>query len=184
MSWFSQIAHAVTQAAHSVGVVSAPVETKIGTGGNDVMLATSARNAELFGNGGDDFLIGNAGNDKLDGGSGKDTLAGGNGNDVISGGIGNDRLIGGRGNDILQGGDGADTFVFEAGHGHDTIRDFNALAGDRLDLRNTTHDFTNWVDVQNHTHNIDGGIVIDTGGGDSITLLGVSADQLIDSTNT
>ena len=154
-------------------------ETKIGTGGNDVLLASGFHNTSLFGNGGDDFLIGASGNDKLDGGSGNDTLAGGNGNDVLSGGIGNDRLIGGRGNDILQGGGNADTFVFQAGHGHDTIRDFNPLEGDRLDLRNTNHDFTNWVDAANHSYNFNGGCVIDTGGGDSIKLLGVSVDQVI-----
>jgi Ca2+-binding RTX toxin-like protein len=156
--------------------------TEIGTGGDDVLLGKSGDD-QLFGNGGNDFLSGGAGNDKLDGGSGNDYLAGGDGNDVLNGGIGNDTLSGGHGNDILQGGGGADTFSFFAGGGNDTIRDFNPLEGDRLNLANTSHDFTNWVDVVNHSHNIDGGCVIDLGGGDSVTMQGVSIDQVLDSIN-
>ena len=36
----------------------------------------------------------------------------------------NDTLVGGTGDDWLAGGSGNDTFVFEAGHGNDTIQDF------------------------------------------------------------
>ena len=52
------------------------------------------------------------------------------------GGTGNDTLIGGQGNDILIGGTGADTFVWRSGDvGNDVIKDFKALEGDRIDLR-------------------------------------------------
>jgi surface adhesion protein len=55
--------------------------------------------------------------------------------EVIGAGSGDDRLIGGRGPDVLIGGGGADTFVYRAlGEGTDLILDFNARAGDVLDL--------------------------------------------------
>ena len=37
-------------------------------------------------------------------------------------------------NDLLIGGSGADTFVYAAGYGNDTIADFNHSDGDRIDL--------------------------------------------------
>jgi Ca2+-binding RTX toxin-like protein len=59
-------------------------------------------------------------------------------NDVLNGRGGNDTLEGGAGNDILTGGTGADTFVFHAAdRGIDTITDFNALEGDKIDLHTT-----------------------------------------------
>ncbi|WP_308219932.1 sialate O-acetylesterase [Roseomonas populi] len=60
-----------------------------------------------------------------------DALAGGNGDDVLLGGAGSDRLTGGS---------GADTFRYEsiddspAGRGRDTLLDFRAAEGDRIDL--------------------------------------------------
>ncbi|NIE76732.1 type I secretion C-terminal target domain-containing protein, partial [Pantoea sp. Ap-967] len=67
--------------------------------------------------------------------SGNDTLLGTDGDDIIFGGAGNDTLIGGKGNDTLTGGSGADLFIWKAGHtGNDTITDFKASEGDRLDL--------------------------------------------------
>ncbi|HEX6011581.1 MAG TPA: type I secretion C-terminal target domain-containing protein, partial [Geminicoccaceae bacterium] len=47
-----------------------------------------------------------------------------------------DVLVGGPGRDQLTGGPGADRYVFTSlGDGRDTILDFNAEEGDRLDLR-------------------------------------------------
>ncbi|MFJ2984239.1 immunoglobulin-like domain-containing protein, partial [Pseudomonas sp. NPDC087185] len=87
-------------------------------------------------NDGADTLMGGAGNDILFGQGGNDYLDGGKGNDILLGGTGNDTLIGGQGNDILIGGSGADTFVWKAGDiGNDVIKDFKAVEGDRLDLR-------------------------------------------------
>ncbi|MEQ9456755.1 MAG: type I secretion C-terminal target domain-containing protein [Alphaproteobacteria bacterium] len=86
----------------------------------------------IFGGGGNDGLRGGAGKDHLFGGDGDDTLTGGGGRDRLNGGGGDDTLTGGDGRDRLEGGDGGDVFVL--GNGLDTIVDFNAAEGDRLDV--------------------------------------------------
>jgi hypothetical protein len=62
------------------------------------------------------------------------------GADRLIGGGGNDRLIGGLGNDTLSGGLGADIFRFDAAlsstTNRNTITDFNAAQGDRIQLEN------------------------------------------------
>ncbi|SER48652.1 M10 family metallopeptidase C-terminal domain-containing protein [Rhizobium sp. NFR03] len=79
-----------------------------------------------------DTLTGDNAANRIDGGKGNDRLSGGNGNDI---------LIGGAGSDILTGGAGADTFVYvswtesqTAVKQRDTITDFSAGGGDRIDL--------------------------------------------------
>ncbi|WP_416311187.1 retention module-containing protein [Pseudomonas sp. W03] len=85
--------------------------------------------------GGSDNLYGGDGNDILYGQGGNDFLFGEGGNDILLGGTGSDQLTGGQGNDILTGGAGADTFIWKAGDiGNDTITDFNAGEGDRIDI--------------------------------------------------
>jgi Ca2+-binding RTX toxin-like protein len=95
------------------------------TPGDDILTGTS----------GNDFLAGGDGNDQLFGLSGDDVLDGGLGNDLLNGGPGNNVLIGGPGQDTLTGGTGANRFVYttltERG---DTIQNFNANGGDKLDL--------------------------------------------------
>ena len=154
-----------------------------GTSGNDELVGASGDDM-LFGNSGSDWLFGNGGNDALDGGAGRDFLYGGNGEDVLSGSLGEDLLVGGEGDDRMFGGSGADTFAFSKGHGHDVIYDFNPLEGDKLNLASTNYDFTNWVSVANQSYNTSNGCVIETGGGDSITLIGVSIDQVLSSVIT
>jgi surface adhesion protein len=91
-------------------------------------------NDTLLGGDGNDILFGQGGNDSLDGGKGNDTLLGGTGNDVLRGGMGDDTLLGGA---------GADSFVWKSGDtGHDVIKDFNAGAGDRIDLSDLLHNET------------------------------------------
>lgn len=72
----------------------------------------------------------------LTGWNGNDTIHGGAGNDKIYGGYGKDTIIGGKGDDYLAGGvNTADTYVFAAGHGKDTVADGSTRAGvftDRL----------------------------------------------------
>ena len=95
----------------------------------------------LFGGSGDDSLSGGAGTDYLYGDDGADQIVGGSGDDTIYGGAGDDIVNGGAGGDMLFGGTGADMFVFgnavDSSGGFDSgdwIRDFDASAGDRIDL--------------------------------------------------
>jgi hypothetical protein len=154
--------------------------TKTGTEHDDTLIGKSGDD-RLFGNDGNDFLAGGSGNDKLDGGSGDDFLSGGDGNDALSGGNGKDTLVGGAGDDFMVGGNGADSFwVF--GGGNDVIQDFNPQEGDKLYLQGTEHEFINWFDVFNHAYNIgppgsSTGVVIDLGGGNSVTVLGVELSE-------
>ena len=73
------------------------------------------------------IVVGNAGNDNLTGGNLDDTLDGGFGNDTLYGKDGNDILIGGNGNDYLEGGLGNDRYLFEKGHGQDSLFDESGI---------------------------------------------------------
>ncbi len=121
------------------------IDKMYGHGEGDI-LNGMAGNDVLYGGEGYDLLIGASGNDRLYGGEGRDTLDGGTGNDVLRGGLGNDTLdgacgedtlVGGLGDDVLWGDrcapDSADTFVFAAHHGDDTIKDFDD-GMDQIDL--------------------------------------------------
>ncbi|UVE18757.1 retention module-containing protein [Pseudomonas sp. LS44] len=102
-----------------------------GGSGNDTLTGSAAADL-LRGGNGRDTLSGGGGEDRLEGGDGKDTLLGGDDNDI---------LFGGAGDDTLTGGAGADLFIWKAGNtGHDTITDFNASEGDRIDLRDLLPD--------------------------------------------
>lgn len=83
--------------------------------------------------------------------------------------------------DILVGEDGADTFVFKAGHGHDTIQNFNFTA-DTLDLSTTEVDFTSAEGVLHNSLEVtkDGeeGVLISTGTEDSVFLEGANLGQI------
>ncbi|MDP1573224.1 MAG: calcium-binding protein, partial [Pseudomonadota bacterium] len=116
----ARLAPSVPQAAELLRV--ARLATGLGTDAAD----------DLNGGAGDDRLLGFGGDDVLAGKSGNDVLEGGAGNDRIDGGAGNDTLLGGAGDDLLNGGSGSDTYVFERGFGHDTIRQYDSAA-DSLD---------------------------------------------------
>ena len=60
-------------------------------------------------------IVGDTKNNSLVGGKSKDSLRGGAGDDTLSGG---------KGNDLLWGGADADTFIYKAGEGNDTIMDY------------------------------------------------------------
>jgi Ca2+-binding RTX toxin-like protein len=69
-------------------------------------------------------------------------IIGGRGNDALKGGAEGDKIEGGRGADKLWGGKGADTFVFKStkdsgvtAKTRDTIYDFSAAEGDKIDLK-------------------------------------------------
>jgi serralysin len=156
-----------------------------GFGGNDLIYggkgAASVSADTLDGGAGADNIFGGAGNDSLMGDSGNDTLYGGDDDDVIDGGSGNDSIYGGAGDDTLTGGAGADRFSFGASHGDDVISDFSA-EDDLLVLANTVTDFTSAADVQAAATatTVDGvaGVLINTGGGDSVFLVGLTVGDL------
>lgn len=98
----------------------------------------------MFGGGEDDDVLkgtdapddiqGRMGDDTINGLGGDDMLRGGRGRDSLDGGAGADWLSGGRDDDILRGGAGADIFNSFADAGTDTIVDFNAGEGDRVEI--------------------------------------------------
>ncbi|MCJ2081488.1 calcium-binding protein [Methylobacterium sp. J-090] len=100
---------------------------------------TYAGNDTVLAGPGDDLVHGGRGDDLLRGQAGDDQLWGGRGNDVLDGGAG------GTGKDILTGGRGADTFVFMADYGQDTITDFGR-GHDKIQL--SLADFKSFADVQ------------------------------------
>jgi Ca2+-binding RTX toxin-like protein len=89
-------------------------------GANANAIGNDTQNNVLVGNAGNNFLNGKGGNDRLEGGYGNDQLLGG---DSVGGYIGVN---------------GADTFVFNtvlnARSNVDTIYDFNAASGDKIEL--------------------------------------------------
>ena len=162
-------------------------------GGSDDRLWGGSDNDLLKGETGDDTLRGDDGADTLNGGSGNDSLIGGSDDDVLNGQADNDTLRGGGGNDTVNGGSGndllygntqSDIFVFDNSHGSDTIMDFDALDNsEKIDLTLVSA-ITSLADLDLADPN-DGAatqagadVVIDTGGGNSITLVGISIAQL------
>ena len=104
-------------------------------------LANRGNDNEFLSGAGRDRLYLGGGNDTGLGGDGDDLIWGEAGRDMLDGGAGLDTLRGGAGGDVLTGGSGADVFEFRFAsdctttpEGQDTITDFSAIAGDRIDL--------------------------------------------------
>ncbi len=98
-----------------------------GTDSSDIYLNGESA-TEILAKGGNDVIMAGEGDDDIDGGAGDDLLMGEEGDDTIDGGADDD---------TLWGGSGDDTFVFQAGHGNDTIKDFKDVTGgenDTIDL--------------------------------------------------
>ncbi|NNF24785.1 MAG: hypothetical protein HKN63_08290 [Rhodobacteraceae bacterium] len=163
----------------------------LGGPGNDRLIGEGGRDRLEGGDGGDwlnggsggDVLLGEAGDDRIEAGIGNDRLLGGTGDDRMFGGDGNDTLLGGAGFDLLRGGAGddlltgnfnADVFVFTDGFGQDRVTDFEALNDfEMLDLRGVAA-ITDFADlVADHMVQSGADVLIDAGGGNSITLEGV-----------
>jgi Ca2+-binding RTX toxin-like protein len=129
-----------------------------GGDGDDIFLVIGARGRDTFdGGAGRDLILGSTGDDVLflangsanltaieaiDLGDGFDRLRLGDGDDLldlsgldisgidrIEGGAGRDRIVASSADDVIFGGSGADTFVFRAGFGDDTIADFQLTIG-------------------------------------------------------
>lgn len=140
----------------------------LGGDGSDTLLAGQGDDVILAGAGAD-AVQGNRGDDIIVGGSGDDYIHGGQGSDIIAAGSGDDLLYGDRGDDRLIGGPGADEFYFLAGGGSDLVMDFNPAEGDRLELEPGATFTVSVVGLNT---------VVDLGGGDQFTLLGVQTTSL------
>ncbi|ABD54284.1 calcium-binding protein [Jannaschia sp. CCS1] len=152
-------------------------DSLFGGTGNDVLHGDSGRDV-LNGQDGDDALYGDMDNDALNGGLGNDTLSGGTGNDALDGGAGSDFLDGGAGDDTLFGNADADVFGFDAGHGHDTIGDFDAQNDlEVIDLSGVGR-FNSFDDVASNMVEDGTGVTIVTSSFSSIFLTGVEAADL------
>ena len=136
---------------------------------NDILDAGEADD-QLFGDDGDDTLFGRDGNDVLEGGAGDDVLFGNLGRDTITGGMGADTIVGNGGND---------TFIFTPGDDADTINNFVAGGShDAIDVSAMGGMFSTFNEILAATTTVGGNAVIDFGGGDTITIVGVTEAQL------
>lgn len=145
-------------------------DTLLGGDGNDTLGAGSGKDF-MRGHGGADLLLGSNGNDRLYGDTGNDTLLGGGGRDLITGGAGDDRLVGGTEDD---------RFNFAPGLGADLIVDFEggAGSGDVIGLFGFGASLDSFTEAIAAATQIGANVVIDLGGGDSITLQGVAIASL------
>ncbi|WP_119462595.1 calcium-binding protein [Rhodospirillaceae bacterium SYSU D60014] len=148
-------------------VVGGAGADEIDGGACDDILEGGADNDRLRGAAGDDLLMGEAGLDALAGGAGDDVLEGGDGDDSLDGGTGDDVLVGGAGNDV---------FLFHEAFGQDVIADF--AAGDMLEFDRAL--FGDRDEVLANSAQVGSDAVITLDDGSSLTLEGVSLDQLTD----
>ncbi len=103
--------------------------TVFGTGGNDDLDGTSAREVfctfggrdHIHAGGGNDVIFAGAGNDVIEVHSGADRVYAGAGNDLIDGGSGRDTIFGGSGRDTIRVRDGLRDLV-DGGPGRDAAR--------------------------------------------------------------
>ncbi|WP_144235909.1 calcium-binding protein, partial [Snodgrassella alvi] len=110
--------------------------TESGDANNNTIYGWEGKNI-LNGGAGNDTLWGRDEDDILNGDEGDDILNGGAGNDTLNGGAGFDILNGGTGNDILNGGNWhKDRYIFQRGHGQDTINDVGYIDAQFLAQRN------------------------------------------------
>jgi len=157
------------------------VNDVVNSGDGDDYIAASGGNDQVNAGNGNDIMFGGAGNDTINGGAGNDTIYGSAGDDSINGGSGQDTIRGSVGNDSLSGGDDGDTFIFKSGDGDDIVSDFE-VGQDTLILNATETDFTDTASVQAAATetiiNSQLGLLIDTGGGDSVFLAGITSADL------
>ena len=141
-------------------------------GGQDVDIA--------YGNLADDVMYGNLGADSLYGGQGNDVLFGGQGNDLLVGGLGNDSLYGNLGDDTITTGSGADTVVVGSSGGADVVTDFDGTSGDRIQIAADVNDsgIDTFAELKAAATDTTDGVQIALGSGNTLTLNGITVDQL------
>jgi Ca2+-binding RTX toxin-like protein len=147
-------------------------------GSGDDIVAGGAGNDALKGGSGDDEVDGGDGIDDIDGGSGDDIITAGAGNDIVIGGSGDDVITGGAGNDTLTGGSGHDVFIFAAGFGRDTIKDFG-LTGSSSDVIEFSSDlFDDFADVMSHATQAGADVLIAVDADTTLTLANIKLSAL------
>ena len=139
-------------------------------------LISGSGNDDLTGNDADNYIDGGGGNDTLRGGRGNDVLDGGTGDDALYGGEGEDLLRIGRGNDTATGGAGADTFEFYGSViGANVVTDFEPGVDKlRLDDALWSGALSAAQVVERFASVVDGSVLFDFGGGNTIALTGVT----------
>lgn len=184
----------VTEASGPVRVIYSGTEAGQATVGGGTATFTQIERVEL--GSGDDLVdaglsgagvevSGGDGRDTLVGGSGADTILGEGGDDSIVGGGGDDLITGGADADTLTGGAGADRFLFLSGDGSARITDFDMTRSggrtvDQLDLsglRDVDGSALTYDDITVSADG-DGNAVLSFPMGESITLVGVPADDV------
>lgn len=169
--------------------------TLFGGDGNDSISGGSGFN-RINGNQGDDTIAGHSTvGDWLSGGQGNDLISAGGGANIVNGNKGDDTLIGGSGHDVLRGGQGADSIVagsagswisgdlgddtIQAGAGADIIFTFQGAGADVVLGFDPIHDQVQ-VDrgVLYTVTQIGADTIVDLGGGDRLTLMGVALSDL------
>lgn len=106
-------------------------------------------------------------------------LSGQDGDDRLDGGPGNDVLDGGAGNDLIIGGPGNDSFVFRKDFGHDTILDFQAAGAAHDSITFSKSVFADWTALAGAISDGPDGAVITVDAHNAITLVGVTAAEVI-----
>jgi Ca2+-binding RTX toxin-like protein len=146
-------------------------DTLAGGRGEEDTVSGGRGNDVLYGDEGQDILNGNLGNDTIAGGDGDDIVRGGQGNDLLIGGSGADTLSGDLGDDTLTGGEGVDVFQASAAGGADRVLEFHASEGDHVQVD---------PGAVYKVSQVGQDTVIDFGGGNSMTLVGVQLSSLPD----
>ena len=118
-----------------------------------------------------DNVVGGSGNDHLTGNGGANTIVGGGGSDVLDGQTGNDTLTGGT---------GADVFVYRDNYGQDTITDFNAVEGDKIDVSGLSS-IASFADLLSDAAQVGANTVFSFASGQRLTLANVSVGSLTSS---
>ncbi len=106
-------------------------------------------------------------------------LEGSNFADSLTGDSAANTLNGAKGDDTLTGGAGDDTFVFGTGRGADVITDFTAgAATEDVIALSLGASFDTFAEIAAAAVQVGADTVIDFGGGDSLTLIGVTPSAL------
>ncbi|MEO8115453.1 MAG: Ig-like domain-containing protein [Phenylobacterium sp.] len=190
-------AHATSTATVTVTVRGQPNGPDIyGTNRSEVINGTNA-SERIFAQNGNDTLNGFDGADKLYAGNGSDLLLGGGGPDQLFGSSGRDTLDGGTGADTLVGMGGNDVFVYGQNGSKDVILDFQPghfecwTDYDRHHHKQTHQEWEggdvikidpivsgSFADVMAHATQTWYGVVINFDGANSLTLVGVTLNNL------